>query len=331
MIEVQIKDSYGETKLDAHGISGGILPGVAAGANAVKAPGQWNHMAVKSLNGAVTVTLNGVLVNQVSLTHPKLKDKPKQGYFGFQDHGLPFGLRNITLRELAGAGVAAFNPVKANVYRFPPQQARFMRVELLGGTRAQPCIDEFEIFGPDSSENLALAGKASASSLLKGFAHKHQIAFLNDGKYGNARSWIPAKKTGWAQIKLAKSTVIDRVVLSRDRTGKLRERAPVNFDIRVSTDGKAWKTVKKLRAGKVVAARSKQALPNIVLIMADDFGWGDTSCNNPDSPLKTPAIDRIAQEGIRLTNAQTPSAVCTPTRYGLLTGRYPWRSYLKIS
>lgn len=69
--------------------------------------------------------------------------------------------------------------------------------------------------------------------------------------------------------------------------------------------------------------------PNVILILADDFGWGDASCNNPDSPLKTPAIDRIANEGIRFTNAHTPSAVCTPTRYGLLTGRYPWRSYLK--
>ncbi|MGY8793521.1 MAG: sulfatase family protein [Woeseiales bacterium] len=69
--------------------------------------------------------------------------------------------------------------------------------------------------------------------------------------------------------------------------------------------------------------------PNIVLILADDFGWGDASCNNPTTPLKTPAIDRIANEGIRLTNAHTPSSVCTPTRYGLLTGRYPWRSYLQ--
>jgi len=71
------------------------------------------------------------------------------------------------------------------------------------------------------------------------------------------------------------------------------------------------------------------AQPNIIIILADDFGWGDASCNNPASPLKTPAIDRIAKEGIRFTNAHTPSAVCTPTRYGLLTGRYPWRSYLK--
>lgn len=71
------------------------------------------------------------------------------------------------------------------------------------------------------------------------------------------------------------------------------------------------------------------AEPNVLIILADDFGWGDASCNNADTPLKTPAIDRIAAEGIRLTNAHTPSAVCTPTRYGLLTGRYPWRSYMK--
>jgi len=71
------------------------------------------------------------------------------------------------------------------------------------------------------------------------------------------------------------------------------------------------------------------AKPNILLILADDFGWGDASCNSPDTHLKTPSIDTIAAEGIRFTNAHTPSAVCSPTRYGLLTGRYPWRSYPK--
>ena len=80
---------------------------------------------------------------------------------------------------------------------------------------------------------------------------------------------------------------------------------------------------------RAVAQEGSRTKPNILLILADDFGWGDASCNNPDSPIKTPNIDRIANEGIRFTNAHTPSAVCTPTRYGLLTGRYPWRSYLK--
>ena len=80
----------------------------------------------------------------------------------------------------------------------------------------------------------------------------------------------------------------------------------------------------------VLPAATSAAKPNIVIILADDFGWGDTSCNNPKSQLPTPAIDRIAKEGIRFTNAHTPAAVCSPSRYGLLTGRYPWRTYLKI-
>ena len=69
--------------------------------------------------------------------------------------------------------------------------------------------------------------------------------------------------------------------------------------------------------------------PNIVYILADDFGYGDTSCYNPESKIDTPFIDQIAAEGMRFTDAHTPSAVCTPTRYGILTGRYCWRTRLK--
>jgi arylsulfatase A len=69
--------------------------------------------------------------------------------------------------------------------------------------------------------------------------------------------------------------------------------------------------------------------PNIIFIMADDQGYGDASCYNPQSKIPTPGIDRIAKEGIRFTDAHSGSAVCTPTRYGLLTGRYAWRSRLQ--
>lgn len=70
-------------------------------------------------------------------------------------------------------------------------------------------------------------------------------------------------------------------------------------------------------------------LPNIVYILADDLGYGDLGAYNPDSKIPTPNIDRIASEGIRFTDAHSPSAVCTPTRYGILTGRYAWRTSLK--
>ena len=69
--------------------------------------------------------------------------------------------------------------------------------------------------------------------------------------------------------------------------------------------------------------------PNIVLILADDLGFGDLSVNNPDSRIRTPVLDRLAAEGMNFVDAHTPSGVCTPTRYGLLTGRYCWRTRLK--
>ena len=59
--------------------------------------------------------------------------------------------------------------------------------------------------------------------------------------------------------------------------------------------------------------------PNLVLILADDLGWGDPVAFNPDSKVSTPHLDRLAAEGLRFTDAHTPSAVCTPTRYALLT------------
>ena len=71
------------------------------------------------------------------------------------------------------------------------------------------------------------------------------------------------------------------------------------------------------------------AKPNIVLILADDLGHGHVSCFNPQSLIKTPRVDRLASEGIRLTDAHSGSAVCSPTRYGILTGRYAWRTRLK--
>jgi arylsulfatase A len=69
--------------------------------------------------------------------------------------------------------------------------------------------------------------------------------------------------------------------------------------------------------------------PNIVVILCDDLGYGDVRCFNPAGKIPTPNIDRLAAAGMMFTDANTPSSVCSPTRYGLLTGRYPWRSKLK--
>ncbi|MDG2488415.1 MAG: sulfatase-like hydrolase/transferase [Roseibacillus sp.] len=75
-------------------------------------------------------------------------------------------------------------------------------------------------------------------------------------------------------------------------------------------------------AGPVGAAMER---PNIVFVLFDDFGWGQPPSNRGDSSFKTPSFDRLARGGMRFTDAHSAAASCTPTRYGLLTGRYPSR------
>lgn len=76
--------------------------------------------------------------------------------------------------------------------------------------------------------------------------------------------------------------------------------------------------------GFQLKAQTKSSLPNVILIYADDLGYGDISCYGA-TKIKTPNLDKIANAGIRFTNAHTTSATCTPSRYALMTGQYPWR------
>ncbi|MEM9888706.1 MAG: arylsulfatase [Bacteroidota bacterium] len=77
------------------------------------------------------------------------------------------------------------------------------------------------------------------------------------------------------------------------------------------------------------AAVKTAHLPNVIYILADDLGYGDLSCYNEDSKIVTPNIDRLAAGGMKFMDAHSGSSVCTPTRYGILTGRYAWRTYLE--
>lgn len=72
--------------------------------------------------------------------------------------------------------------------------------------------------------------------------------------------------------------------------------------------------------------KASSGRPNIIVILADDLGYGDVSCHGA-TKVQTPNIDRLASEGVLFTDAHSPSSVCTPTRYGLLTGRYCWRTW----
>lgn len=76
-------------------------------------------------------------------------------------------------------------------------------------------------------------------------------------------------------------------------------------------------------------AQASAAKPNILFILADDLGYGDIKSFNPDGKIPTPNLDRLAAQGMCFTDAHSSSAVCTPTRYSILTGRYNWRSRLQ--
>lgn len=74
-----------------------------------------------------------------------------------------------------------------------------------------------------------------------------------------------------------------------------------------------------------IAKAADASKPNIIFVLFDDLGWGQPQCYNPQSALRTPNLDKLAKQGMRFTDAHTGAAVCTPTRYGVLTGRYPSR------
>ena len=101
-IEVQIYDSHPkgpEGKLNDHD-SGGIIPGVPPIKNAAKPAGEWNHFHITCLGSKLTVKLNDVVVNEVDISQGALGSRKPSGFIGFQDHGLPLGLRKIKVKKL---------------------------------------------------------------------------------------------------------------------------------------------------------------------------------------------------------------------------------------
>jgi mono/diheme cytochrome c family protein len=140
-------------------------------------------------------------------------------------------------------------PVNArrNVERFRPVPARFVRFTVTATNNLEPCIDELEVFTAETPpRNLALAkagAKATASSVYPN-SEIHRLEHLNDGRYGNGRSWIsnePGK--GWVQIELPAVATIDRIVWGRDREEKYKDRLAVGYRIEVAVEPGQWHLV----------------------------------------------------------------------------------------
>lgn len=95
-----------------------------------------------------------------------------------------------------------------------------------------------------------------------------------------------------------------------------------SFLVQAAAGALGWRMA---RGAESAPRRTPGRKPNIVFILADDMGYGDCTAYNPESKIPTPQIDRLATEGVRFTDAHSPSATCTASRYGLLTGTCPAR------
>ena len=129
--------------------------------------------------------------------------------------------------------------IRHNMERFEPVEARFVRFTIEQSSSAEPCIDELEIFSGD--ENVALASTGALASSSGDYIHPlHKLAHINDGRYGNAGSWIAAGTSGWVQIEFPELKRIDRIEWARDREGQFSDRLAVRYRIEAAQKPGGW-------------------------------------------------------------------------------------------
>lgn len=129
--------------------------------------------------------------------------------------------------------------IRHNMERFEPVEARFVRFTIEQSSSAEPCIDELEIFSGD--ENVALASTGALASSSGDYIHPlHKLAHINDGRYGNAGSWIAAGTSGWVQIEFPELKRIDRIEWARDREGQFSDRLAIRYRIEAAQKPGEW-------------------------------------------------------------------------------------------
>lgn len=133
---------------------------------------------------------------------------------------------------------------RMNVERFTPVKAKRLRLTIKATNNLEPCIDELEVFD-STGKNIALAslGTKPTASGSTTVADRHELRFVNDGVYGNSRSWMANRTTGWIALEFTEEQMIDRVVWSRDREGKFNDRLATNYVIEVSNSDDQWTVV----------------------------------------------------------------------------------------
>ncbi|MHB8971592.1 MAG: HzsA-related protein [Pirellulaceae bacterium] len=222
-----------------------------------------NGFTAFPLSAALLAGLLSLFLNAITLatTPAELTDSAAVG--GVHE-------RETTATAFAASAAArvaeqAANPLVTSI-QVAAQEARFVRLVIRQSYAGAPCIDELEVYGPDSSVNLALSSAGAvphASSVLSGYAI-HAIAHLNDGLYGNSHSWIAATDgEEWVEIELPAPAIIANIVLSRDRDAQFNDRQILAADVLLSTDGQSWNKAGSLSrpAGQLPKPTPKLTFP----------------------------------------------------------------------
>ena len=136
---------------------------------------------------------------------------------------------------------------RLNVDRFTPAPARRLRFTISQTTGAEPCLDELEVYTAGAApRNIALASagtRARASSVYPN-SDLHRLEHLNDGRYGNSRSWISNERgRGWVELEFPGTVTIDRLVWGRDREQKYTDRLALDYRIEIATGTNDWRVV----------------------------------------------------------------------------------------
>ncbi|MFO1460019.1 MAG: DUF1549 and DUF1553 domain-containing protein [Verrucomicrobiota bacterium] len=129
-----------------------------------------------------------------------------------------------------------------NVERFPPVTARRVRFTIRETNSLEPCLDEIEVLDlEDRNVASADAGTRATSSGDTVVADRHELRHINDGRYGNSRSWMSSEKgRGWIVLEFSTNHVVDRVLWGRDREGQFDDRLATNYRVEVAPEGGDW-------------------------------------------------------------------------------------------
>jgi hypothetical protein len=196
-----------------------------------------------------------------------------------------------------------------NEENFVPQLARFLRFTITASSGSQPCIDELEVYNKGGA-NVARQARVKVSGTFEDGRHsKHRMEFINDGRYGNDRSWISKEPgRGWIEMEFTQPQELVRVIFSRDRSGsggqRFKDRLVTGYRVEVSADRKQWKQVAS------EAGRSKTSIEGPQVYAGTFQTPGPTRRNHrgdPTQPREEVAPSALSRIGRPMTLAANSS------------------------